>query len=64
VSFDDSIESLCAGLSSYSFNTPAIILAILDHVCNPRWYGKRPHPPMEITGSVMKRESSNFSVRK
>jgi hypothetical protein len=58
VSFDDTVESFCAGLSSYSFNTQAVVLSIINHICSQSNRRKRPSVPIEITGSVIERDSS------
>jgi DNA-binding LacI/PurR family transcriptional regulator len=57
IGFDSTPASSCEGLTSYNFNVPAIVSAMLDHVISPR----RTHlrgPVVEIPGMVLERQTS------
>jgi DNA-binding FadR family transcriptional regulator/DNA-binding LacI/PurR family transcriptional regulator len=54
--FDDSIEAIGNGVTSYNFNMPALVEAMIDHLYNPSssgWAGRI----QEIPGRVMHRFS-------
>ncbi|MBD3242154.1 MAG: GntR family transcriptional regulator [Chitinivibrionales bacterium] len=58
VGFDDTLAALSAGLTSYNFNVPAVVNAMLEHILSPRTrHGKR-GGHIEIPGMVMARASS------
>jgi DNA-binding LacI/PurR family transcriptional regulator len=57
IGFDDTLEAYLQGLSSYSFNLPAIINAALEHVLAPKRTG-RCKPMQELPGMVMERRTS------
>jgi len=60
IGFDDTIEGLGRGLTSYNFNIPAIIDAILAYLLFPmRKLKKGPPDIVEIPGKIMERESTN-----
>jgi DNA-binding LacI/PurR family transcriptional regulator len=58
--FDNSIESLGVGLTSYDFNTPAYVNAITDFLLRPpQPRGKTPHRgTIEVEGRVIMRRST------
>lgn len=56
--FDDTFEAFTHGLTSYDFNMPALVTAILEHVLRRRGAGGRKNPKqMEIPGVVTPRGS-------
>jgi DNA-binding FadR family transcriptional regulator len=57
IGFDDTVEGFARGLSSYSFNIPAIVNAVLDHILAPKRSGRRT-PVVEIPGMVLERRTS------
>jgi DNA-binding LacI/PurR family transcriptional regulator len=52
--FDDSMEGLVRGLTSYSFNCTAVVHALLSHVFNPRQAERfgGSYDPVEIEGFI------------
>jgi len=54
--FDDAIEASLYKLTSYNFNTPAVVRAMLDFILNPRAPGGG--DAVEIEGTVVSRRSS------
>ncbi len=64
VAFDNSLESFGLGLSSYSFNPPAVVDAMFVHILQPP-HGRRKAAgrEIEIPGRVMARRSSERVLR-
>jgi DNA-binding GntR family transcriptional regulator len=60
VAFDDSNEAFVSGLSSYNFNVPALVLAMLEHILPVDRRKKRSVSAehVHIPGQVMQRQSS------
>jgi DNA-binding LacI/PurR family transcriptional regulator len=59
IGFDNDAESFCHGLSSYDFNVPAVIQAVLSHILEYRARRVMTSPaPVEIPGTVMARGST------
>jgi DNA-binding LacI/PurR family transcriptional regulator len=58
VSFDDTIESFGAGLTSYDFNMTQVVHDMLDHILNYVPNRRRRNSPVEIPGTLMQRASS------
>jgi len=59
IGFDDTLEGIAHGLTTYSFNIPAIVGAMLEHVLAP----KRTSPRagiVEIPGMVLERKTSGI----
>ncbi len=61
VSFDDTTEAYLQGVTSYNFNIPALVNAVLKHILSPKRSGRR-SPVVEIPGMVMERRTSG-SIR-
>ncbi len=59
VGFDDTLEGFGAGLTSYSFNIPAIVNAMLEHILAPRPRGASTSV-VEIPGMVLERRTSGI----
>ncbi|MBD3242723.1 MAG: GntR family transcriptional regulator [Chitinivibrionales bacterium] len=58
--FDDTFEAFSHGLTSYDFNMPALVHAMLDHVLRPPSPRRAsPLAPMEIPGTVLARASTS-----
>jgi DNA-binding LacI/PurR family transcriptional regulator len=57
--FDDTLAGFEVGLTSYDFNVPAAVHAVLGHIFASR-QGKRRKEPLftEIPGTIMTRSSS------
>ena len=58
VSFDDTIAGYTNGLTSYNFNIPAIVNAMVEHVLAPNRAGWRGRV-VEISGMVLERQTSS-----
>lgn len=59
IGFDDRLDSLPAGLTSYNFNAPAVLVAMLDHVLGGRMLkGTRDAEPIEVPGLIVERAST------
>jgi hypothetical protein len=60
VSFDDTPEALHHGLTSYNFDVPAVVRAMLSHLHEPRAsrLAARQHAPVVIEGFVTERGTS------
>jgi DNA-binding GntR family transcriptional regulator len=64
IGFDDNIESLAAGLSSYNFNIPAAVTATLDHIMGGRMTRSQSiDKPVEIPGVIMERTTTRKKTR-
>jgi DNA-binding LacI/PurR family transcriptional regulator/DNA-binding transcriptional regulator YhcF (GntR family) len=62
--FDNTIHSFVRGMTSYDFNMPAMVTALLDHVLMPRRARmKAALPQLLIPGSVVVRASSGEAPR-
>lgn len=59
VGFDDTLEAYAARLTSYNFNVPAVLDAMLEHVLRPTTgaLSREKLPVSEIEGFVVERES-------
>jgi len=58
VAFDDTIEALGAGLSSYHFGTREVVRAMLEHILYHKHPRRAPSAPLiEVPGVVMMRRS-------
>jgi DNA-binding LacI/PurR family transcriptional regulator len=55
IGFDDSVEALSSGLTSYNFNGHAVMSAMVDHVLHPVRRRQRQEPIVEIEGYVHQR---------
>jgi DNA-binding LacI/PurR family transcriptional regulator len=55
--FDDTFEAFSHGLTSYNFNMPALVQAMLGHVLEPPG-GRSQLPPVEIPGVIVARQST------
>jgi DNA-binding GntR family transcriptional regulator len=55
--FDDTFEAFSHGLTSYNFNMPALVQAMLGHVLEPP-AGRGQAPPVEIPGVIVARQST------
>lgn len=64
VSFDDIIEAFGVGLSSYNFNVPSIVRAMLEHVMAPPRLHRTVIDDYEIPGMVMARQSTGPPPRR
>lgn len=62
VGFDDSIEAVGAGLTSYDFNGQACAAAALNHILWPNRYRHEPNP-QPIEGFVVQRRSTAVRVQ-
>lgn len=61
--FDDTFEAFSHGLTSYDFNMPALVHAMLDHVLRPPSPRRTaPLAPLEIPGTVLARTSTAARV--
>jgi len=59
VGFDNTFEAFSHGLTSYDFNMPALVRAMLDHILRPpSGPGTTPLPPLEVSGEVFVRGST------
>ncbi len=58
IGFDDTLEALGCGLSSYAFNARAVATAVLEHVVAPYRSRAAADRAIEIPGSVMERRST------
>jgi len=60
IGFDDRIESFARGLSSYSFNVPVLVAAMVEHIL---WFGRTGKQPItgiqEVKGRIVQRWSTN-----
>ena len=57
VSFDDTTEAYLQGVTSYNFNIPALVNAVLEHIVSPGWV-RRHGQIVEIPGTVLERRTS------
>jgi len=58
VGFDNTGEALARGLTSYDFNIPAIMHAVVEHILAPTARRRQKHVVVEIPGRVMERDST------
>jgi hypothetical protein len=59
VGFDDSLQALSFGLTSYDFNLRAVLQEMLERLLDGRRHARaRPPQPIEIEGFVVQRRSS------
>jgi hypothetical protein len=59
IGFDDSIEALGAGLSSFNFNVPALVHAVMNHIQFSSSSRRLVNTgPLEIEGMVMERQTT------
>lgn len=59
VGFDDSLEAFGMGMSSYNFNVPSVVRAMVGHILSPpSQRSSKPQPPLEVPGRVVAREST------
>ncbi len=57
--FDDTFEAFSHGLTSYDYNMPALVGAMLEHILSPPPARRRePLPPLEVPGIVRMRMST------
>jgi DNA-binding LacI/PurR family transcriptional regulator len=63
-SFDDSFFALVNDLTSYNFNTPAVVQAMIQFIVNPSWppVRRRTGEAVEVDGFVNERESTGTST--
>jgi DNA-binding transcriptional regulator YhcF (GntR family) len=65
IGFDDTLESFNSRLTSFDFNSPALVHAMLDHVLTARISKIRKNlGPLEIPGIIMQRQSSGMMIRR
>jgi len=57
VSFDNTMPAQLKGLSSYSFNYPAIVNAMLEHILDPK-RTRSGDGVVEVPGMVVERQTS------
>jgi DNA-binding LacI/PurR family transcriptional regulator len=57
VGFDNTFEALAAGMTSYDFNVPALVQALLEHIVTFGSRRGREGRDLEIEGSVVERGS-------
>ena len=57
VGFDNTYEAFDHNFTSYNFNIPALLDAMLSHILSPRRFGPRARTPerIRIEGGVIKR---------
>ncbi|MBD3244119.1 MAG: GntR family transcriptional regulator [Chitinivibrionales bacterium] len=59
ISFDNSLESFGLRLTSYSFNMPAVVGAVFEHILHPPQRAGRAAPvPLHVPGRIMVRDST------
>jgi len=62
--FDDTFEAFSHGLTSYDYNMPALVHAMLDHIlAHPSSRRHEALPPLEIPGIVRSRRSTEPGSR-
>lgn len=57
ISFDDQPESLMPGITSYDFNQPALVTAMLGYITSPRLFSAH-KPVIEIEGKIIPRRTT------
>jgi DNA-binding GntR family transcriptional regulator len=57
IGFDDGIDAIASGLTSYNFNTPAIVDRALEHILTPPAHRAGP-AVVEIPGVIMSRRTT------
>ncbi len=65
IGFDNSAESVAYRLSSYGFNEPALVDAMLQHILDRRWTSRfrDAGPVVHVNGMLAERESSSANTR-
>jgi len=58
IGFDDTLDAFCHDLTSYNFNGPAVMRAMLNHICNYRPTRRMVRESIEIQGFVTERGTS------
>ena len=61
--FDDTFEAFAHGLSSYDYNMPALVQAMLEHILSTPQRRLEALPPLEVPGVLRLRRSTGHSVQ-